>query len=268
MIPNMGRIATSCKAAVTGLIILANTPASAQVPTLAPLNHDLRYDIYWNSLPLGRVRIKVTETKTSYSIDFDAKTRGIARMFDDTKSETKITGHIADGRYIPISYDTHTKDGQKHTTIAYAEDGTIVARDRKPMDNPKWRPIVPLEEANTAADPGTAFLRLRREMHRNMTLNIRSNSQRAYDGARLTGYNVDVVSRASLDIMGKHTNAINTVVKRVLVNGYTAKEIKKQKKEGDPTTHLYFSADERMIPLQVDIDTGFGTLSVKLTETK
>lgn len=246
------------------------SPASAQVPDLAPFNYSLKYDVTWNNLPIGSIRINTTESDYRYTMEVSTKTRGIVRLFDSTKSLLKT-----DGRYIekdgrdhvpsPQHYESRSAgdDRTKTTTIRYNMQGEIMKRERNPADDPASRPPVPLEKANKAVDPLTAMYVARQMLRDNIARNIKETTVRTYDGARLADFTFTVISRASLEIMGEHTNAINMVLKRTPIDGYKQKELKKYR-EGDPTIHVYFSADERFIPLQADIDLRFGAISAKL----
>ncbi len=267
----MGRLVSRYKAVYLAAAMLAlGGTASAQVPELAPFNYSLKYDVTWNNLPIGRIRIDTSESEYRYTVNVDTKTRGIIRLFDSTKST--IT---TDGRYIekdgrdhvpsPQSYESVSKgdDDVKTTSLRYNMQGEIMKRTRTPPDDPTNRPVVPLEKANKAVDPLTAMYVARQMLRDNIERNIRETNVRTYDGARLADFTFKVVSRASLEIMGKHTDAINMVLKRTPIEGYKAKELKKYR-EGDPTIHVYFSADERFIPLQADIDLRFGAISAKL----
>lgn len=262
----MGTQRTAFKIALTLWLLAA--PAMAQVPPLEPLNLEVRYDVYWNGLPLGRVRITAKEDDFTYKLVVDSKTRGLADIFAESKSVAFAQGRMADGEYIASRYESRSdSENKRHTVMTYDETGAILTRDRTPQDDPAWRPVVPLSEANTATDPITAFFVLRQRMHQNIASNIKETQVKTYEGARLALFDFTVVSRASLKIMKQSVNAINIVPKRTILNGYTPKEQKKFAK-GDPTVHVYFSADGRFIPLLAEVKLPFGTLKAELTEVK
>lgn len=263
----MGTKIPSYKFLISLSIILLGNPAFAQVPDLEPLNYQLRYDVSWSGIALGRIRITVTEDMYGYKMSVDTKTKGIARLFDKTKGLAETTGKIAPEGYVPQHYSSSSKDdeGGRTTTVTYESDGSIRARDRNPPDDPARRPPVPIEQASTGVDPITTFLKMRRGVHDHMEQNIRETEVMSYDGARLAQFTTKVVSRASLESMDKHVNAINTVLTRRPIAGYKDKEIAKYEK-GDPVVHIYYSADGRFIPLKADIKLSYGTISLELVE--
>jgi hypothetical protein len=247
------------------------------VPQLAPFNYTLKYDVTWNGLPIGHVRIITSESDYRYTLTVETKTRGILRLFDGTKSTIRTEGRYIekDGREdvpSPQNYESRAKnsDRTKITTVRYNMQGEIIKRERNPADDPTNRPVVPLEKANKAVDPLTGIYVARQMLRDNIERNIRDTTVRTYDGARLADLTFKVVSRASLEVLGESTNAINIVLKRTPIDGYKKKELKKYN-EGDPVIHVYFSADERFIPLAADVKLKFGTISAKLAsavETK
>ena len=264
----MGRFIRRYKALSIALALSVAPPAFAAVPDLEPLNYAVRYDVYWNSIPLGRLRINTHEDKFGYSLDVDTKTRGLANLFDKQTSTVKTRGRMADGEYMPIDYHSTSTDGDgsRVTVLKYDEEGTLKSRSRTPDDDPDWRKPVPEEQADTATDPITAFFRIRRAMHDNIARNVPVTIQRTYEGARLAEFEFKVVSRARTEAMENYTDTINIVPRRTPIAGYTPKEQKRFKEKGDPTVHMYFSADGKFIPVAIDVGLPFGTLTAKLTE--
>lgn len=256
-----------CKIAFVLCMLGLASPVAAQVPELSPLNYKLRYDVRWNGIPLGRIRIEAAEDRFGYRMTLDTKTRGIVRLFDPQRGLVNVRGRMQEGRYLPQWYASRALDDEngRHTQIHYESDGTIKTRERTPPDDPRNRPPVPLAQANTATDPLTAMFILRHELRDNMAANRRDTAVRTYDGARLAEFNFHVVSRAQLKIMGAHHDAINSVMTRSLIAGYKDKEIRRYE-EGDPVVHVYFSADARLLPLRAEINLRLGNITADLTE--
>lgn len=263
----MGITKASCKIGLFIALLIAGQPAAAQVPALIPLNHTLRYDVSWNGLALGRIRIEVGQDGFGYHVTVDTKTRGVMNVFGREHTVAQVKGRIGDTeRFIPQRYESRSlaKEDGRTTVITYDEHGSIATRTRTPADGAS-RPTVPLDQANTATDPITAFLLLREKMHANMARNQRETSLRTYEGARLADFTFKVISRARIELNGEYVNAINTVPTRTPIAGYKEKELKKHR-EGDPTVHVFFSADERFIPLQAKVSLMLGTITANLAE--
>ena len=256
------------KAAFFALALLFTPPALAAVPSLEPMNYAVRYDVYWNNIPLGRVRITTHEDSFGYEVTVDTKTRGILALFDKQTSTASARGRVEENGYIPVEYRSRSadSDGARSTTLQYDSEGGLKSRARTPDDDPNWRKPVPTEQADTATDPITGFLRLRRAMHANIARDLRETHQRTYEGARLAEFTFTVISRARTEVMEEYHDSINIVPTRMPIAGYTPKEQKKFAEKGDPTVHVYFSADGRFIPLMAEAALPFGSLSARLTE--
>lgn len=242
-------------------------PALAEVPPLEKLNYKLKYEVTWNGLHIGRIRIKVREDAFSYSLSIDTKTGGIARLFSDEQSVASAEGRIVNGKYMPTRYSSRNDNSSRQrTTITYDANGNIATQERKPPRG-KSRTEVPLEDANRATDPTTAFFILRQQLHGAMKQNARDVSARTYDGVRLAEFLLHVVGPARAEVVDHYESAINTVISRKPLNGYSPKELKKFK-EGDPVVYIFFTADSRFIPVKATVQTGFGAIAVAISEIK
>jgi hypothetical protein len=245
--------------------MLLAAPARAAVPDFTPLNLTAHYTVAWNGIPIGRINMTASEDALGYRMVVDTKTHGLAALFNDVRSVTQAEGHKEGASYIPRRYDIRPQgnDDIRHTTVTYDAQGQIATRERAPAEDPSWRPVVPLVDADAATDPITASFAARGKLHDAMAQNNREMTLKTYDGARLAEMHFTVVSPARVEVMGEYVDAINTIVARQPIAGYTPKEIKKYKK-GDPTIHLYFSADAKFIPLRATVDTVCGELSATL----
>lgn len=239
--------------------------AQAAVPPLAPLKLHARYRVTWGGLTLGRINVDIDEDALSYHGVVDTKTSGFAKLFSDERTVGEVHGHrTPDGAYVPGTYTSRRSKGDSgSTTLEYDADGKLLKRTREPDDDPAWRPPVPPEQANTATDPMTGGLILRKRVHDHMAQEVRDTLLRTYDGARLGEFHARVVSPARVEIGERFRDAINLVVTRQPIAGYTPKELKKYA-AGDPIIHLYLSADADMIPLKLSIGTSFGEVDATL----
>ena len=92
---------------------------------------------------------------------------------------------------------------------------------------------------------------------------------RTSDGSRLAEMKFAALAdHARVTMPGDgYGDAINTIVTREPIAGYTPKEIKKYN-AGDPIIHLYFSADAKFVPVRATVSLPIGELSVSLEEMK
>jgi hypothetical protein len=267
----MGSSMRRYKKLVLPLLLMALAPTSvpAQVPDLSPLNYRTRYDVKLAAVPIGHLFITTHETPLGYDLRIDTKTSGLVDLFSSIKSVATVRGTRLETQYQPVLYTSFAdKDGDDHdrkVRLSYDEHGTLIERSRVPGDSARYRPVVPIEQASEAVDPITGFFVLRQKLHDAMARNEPEVSVQTYDGARLATMTLKVVSRARIEVDGKYVNAINTVVTRHPITGYTKKELKKFS-DGDPVIHAYFSADDRFMPLMLTISLAYGDVKATLTK--
>lgn len=251
---------------VSSLMFLMAGSAYAASDTLMPLSGEYKYVVKWNGITIGRVILAVTENKNTFYASIDTKTRGIVDIFSPLRSVVTVDGVITEsGDYLPTLYQSrsHSDEGGRTAKLTYDESGTLTERIREPLDDPNWRPEVPLEELVDVADPITAFLRLRRELFGNLKAKVKDTKVKTYDGRRLAEFKIRAINPGTKMIHGEVTKMINTVAFRRPINGYTPKELAKYDK-GDPTVHVYFSHDFTLMPLAIEFDVTFGSISAVL----
>ncbi len=265
----LGKVATISKLILPLVSLIIAPCAQAADGALSPLVLKGRYVIAWSGIPLGRIILTANEDATNYSMVIDTKTKGIGALISDEKRVISVEGaKTAADVYIPSRYQSrpHRKGERNTITMTYDAAGNIATRENDNEDDPAWRPPVPREEANTARDPVTAAFILRRKLHASFADKITDISTRTYDGERLATMSlIPAGDDARVEVMGAYVKAINVVVKRAPINGYTPKEIKKYKK-GDPEIRIYFSNDEAFIPLRATAKVPLGELSMTLEE--
>jgi hypothetical protein len=241
---------------------------AAEPPQLELLKGEYKYRISWNGIKIGRVSLFFEETPEHYRVLVDTKTSGIVRMFHPLKSTTIGEGRKIEGRYVPEFYhaNSDSDDGKGRTAKLYFDpEGNVERREVNPLDDPNWRPVVPLSELTGALDPVSTFFVMRQEISANIVRDIRTTRVHVYDGRRLAEISVRAVNAGTKRIHDKVTPMLNTVITRKPINGYTPKELKKFE-AGDPVLHLYFSRDNRFVPIAAEAYLRFGTIAATLEE--
>ena len=245
-----------------------SAPVLAAPEPLKPFNLTGRYTIAWSGITLGRIILTVREDGTSYAMSVDTKTRGIGAMISDEKRIVSTEGTKNEaGDYIPVRY--HSAPQKKAegdiVTLTYDAKGNIAKRERKDPDDPSWRPLPSNEEINTARDPITAALILRRQLYASLDTADSTISTRTYDGLRLAQMRLIRTLNSKVEVMGHYVDTVRVAVKREPINGYTPKELKKYKK-GDPEINIYFSNDADFLPVRATARATIGELSMTLIE--
>ncbi|MFZ4540526.1 MAG: DUF3108 domain-containing protein [Rickettsiales bacterium] len=261
---------TGYKVGIAVLYLALTAPVSAAEPTLSPLVLNGRYKIAWSGITLGRINIIAKEDTTSYYFSVDTKTRGMGALISDEAQFASAEGtKSAEDTYIPAKYTSRPlkKDDPDIVTLTYDANGDIVNRLRTKDDDPAWRAPVTFAKVNTARDPITASLILRRELYASLTNGAKEVDTRTYDGMRLAQMKMIRAADAKVEVMGEYKDTICVGIVRNPIEGYTPKELKKFKK-GDPDIRLYFSKDAAFLPVRASAKTAIGELSLTLIEMK
>lgn len=241
------------------LMLALATPAMA-APTLP---ENLYYHISWNGLSLGRIRVSATETKESYHMVVDTKSRGVASMFAPFKTVAQVRGIKRGTQYIPSYYETRSEKSDEGNGrsghIRYDATGKITERVLSHPDDPAWRPVVPIDKASAATDPITCFIAMRPLLIQNKAQGVRETILRSYDNKRLANL------RATILDNNPYKDTIATRITREPLDGYTPKEVKKYRK-GDPTLTVWFSEDRHVMPTRLELELMLGTIIVKQTK--
>lgn len=245
----------------------AAVSAHAQAPpTLELLQGEYKYRIAWNGIKIGRVNFYFEETEQAYRVFVDTKTSGVARMFHALHSTTTGNGRKIEGRYIPEFYhaNSNSEEGKGRVARLYFNaEGMLERREVSPPEDPLWRPEVPADELIGARDPVTAFFVMRQEMAATLAQDFKTTGAKIYDGRRLAEISVHAIHIGTQATHDDGTPMLATVITRQPMNGYTPKELKKFE-AGDPAIHIYFSRDNRLMPLLAEAETRFGTISATL----
>lgn len=252
------------------LVVFPHLTMAAETALSEPWNFTAKYTVAWSGITIGRIYITATEDATSYRMSVDTKTHGVGSLFGKERRWAEVTGKKSGTQFLPSRFESRPQSNDKgdRTELTYDDQGKLITRLRLPDDDPKWRPPVPREQANTATDPITAGFIVRDNIARAMASGEHSLHTFTYDGARLANMHVTLITPTStLSIMDKTVEAVDITINRQPIIGYTPKELKKFK-DGDPDIHLYFTADAKRIPVRITVDAPVGQLTATLVELK
>jgi hypothetical protein len=156
-------------------------------------------------------------------------------------------------------YETYytSKNKPRHVKLVYAKSGKVVEEVVEPPENRDRRPEVAAWLKTSSLDPLSYIFAVREEMHKARTEGRDRFTIRLYDGRRLmdTTYVIGKESDGTLQVTGS----------REAVAGFTAKEMKKLRSE--PKVSMYFTDDERMIPLRLELPLPLGVATATLAKT-
>lgn len=233
---------------------------------LSPFTLDALYSFEYAGIAFGKMGVSVTQTADRYSSITDISSSGIARVFvkHDSHSVASGTGNGFDypERYYESQYRTRKK--KKHVRLEYKKH-TLTEMFLEPPANYTSRAKIADILLNSAFDPLAAIAMLRPRLYEALVSGSDAFSVRVFDGRRLTDGHFKIEALQELYHDGGMVPVYRLLAYRTLLDGYSSKEQKAAQKEATEL-YLYFTADERLKLIMVEVPLMIGNLRARLTE--
>lgn len=241
-------------------LAIISSPALAQ-DAPSPLDFKGIYDFQFSGVPFARMGIEAEENTYGYFITSDITLGGIAKLFTSHSSHTTVEQTNGDR-----IYDTkyRTKKKRKAVRMVY-KNGKMITHVVEPPENPAKRPPVPSALKNAAHDPLSLNLALRRALWKALHGGPNDFSLTVFDGRRLTQIDASLTGKKKIPIGERETPVVKLAVRRKLLNGYTKSELEDYDPK-EPTLWMYYSDDERLVPLKVEVGFLFGKITGTLAK--
>lgn len=234
---------------------------------LAPLNTKLYYEASYFGLIIGKAGIEINQQPEKAEATCDISTAGIVGLFLKHSSHTTLTAIGSDFTYPERKYETHYQTRNKKRSAKIIYKGAKVAEEEiTPPESDGKRPAVPADIKNTAYDLLSFLLQMRKELARTRAGNLSKFTLHAYDGRRLTQADFIMQGNKTIKINGKKYVTIAATTRRTLKAGYSAGEMADYDPD-EPAMTIYFSDDEKLIPLRFEIPYPVGKLTTDLEKT-
>ncbi len=240
---------------------------AAQQPMgkLAPLNFRGIYDFGYGALTFGKAGVEISQTPESYDMTSDITSTGIVNAFMKHVSHTTATGKGSDFHYATVNYEAHyeTKGKKKYAHMIY-KDGSVAEEKVLPPDDREKRPAVSKAVKDGSYDPLSLVLAMRQGLYDAMQQGKKSYVVSMYDGRRLYQLTFAVVGEKTYPINGTPAAVVQVDVSRRLLEGFTQSELADANVKKDPPLHIYFSHDERLVPLMFEAPLLIGSVHATL----
>lgn len=247
------------------LTALAAAPALAEPET--PIDFKGIYEFGLGGIPLGRMGLEAVQTADHYSGTCDLMSTGLLKLFVEHKSHTTVDATGKNFSYPDIEYETHysTRKKAKYVRLAY-KGGKLSSEELIPPENYDKRPRVPMEQKENASDPLSFLVNMRMGLIAALKDGRKEFSFMVFDGRRLTEANFEIQETPRMIRRGEEKVAVVSVaLTREFLAGFTKSELAKQDLN-EPPLYIYFSRDERLIPLAMETSSWFGILTATLVK--
>lgn len=235
------------------------------LPPLLPLTFQGIYHFTYGGIPFGKGGVEISQSAERYQMTADIASTGIVNAFLHHSSHSTATGTGSGFRYPHVRYESQyqTRKKKKYAMLRY-ENGALAEEKVAPPDNRSSRPAVSRELKDRAVNPLSLILDMRQSLHDAMRDGSQAFSLLLYDGRRLTQVHFRLAGVRTIPIGKALTEVVQVDVSRRLLEGFTSSELADAQKKKDPPLHVYFTHDERLLPLLFEAPLWFGTVRAVL----
>lgn len=246
------------------LAMFLASPAWATEPVI-PLDFKGIYQFGLIGLPLGKMGMEMHQDADKYNVAADVTLTGIARIFTRHESHSTVEAAGGDFIYPNRAYESRyqTRKKKRHVKMTY-KNGKAAEAILDPPD-PK-RPQVPAELRNSAVDPLSFMLRMREQVAKMRTKQTDRFTLNVFDGRRLTQTDFTLEDKPRRIVYkGKKVPVVAVSARRKQLAGFTDSEMA-DADPNEPPLYIYFSRDERLIPLRLEATAWFGKVYAELAK--
>lgn len=246
-------------------LFLSSPAMGAQ--SLSPINENLYYEANYGGLNFGKVGIEIDEQADKASVTCDIISSGILELFVKHSSHTTLTATGENFVYPDRIYESNYQTRKKKRSVKLVyKDGKIIERNIHPPESAEKRPPVPDDDKDSAYDLMSFLLQIRSEIINARKDGKSSFSLNAYDGRRLTQVNFTIGGETAIIMAGKSRPVLTVSASRKQLAGFTQDEIKDYDPD-EPSLTTYFSNDEKMLPLHLEVPFLMQKITVSLVKT-
>ncbi|MEK6746689.1 MAG: DUF3108 domain-containing protein [Pseudomonadota bacterium] len=237
-------------------ILLASmlmTSPAISAENLTPISEKLYYEADWSGVNFGKIGIEIDQQANKADVTCDIRSSGIMALFVKHSSHTTLTATGNNYVYPDRTYESRyfTRKKARHVKLTY-EDNKISEQIVEPPDNRDKRPAVPEDDINSAYDLMSFLLQMRSEITLAQKSGKMEFSINSYDGRRLTQGDFKILGKKTIKIAGKKHETLMINARRKLLAGYTKSE-EDDYNPKEPSMTIYFSNDEKLLPLRMEI---------------
>jgi hypothetical protein len=228
---------------------------------------EARFEIFgFAGLHVLTNRTTVEETGDRYAIAMDLDTRGLASVFVDLTSRSRVHGRIAGDLPRPDGYraDVRRNGADRRYGVDYRGDGTAINVSAPPSAERPF--LVAADQIRGTVDQLTAYFMLERQLANRGTCTL---VVPVFDGSGLYNLRFTDVKRDTL-AADRHQNFSG----QALACGVVRQEIVKNQNQNEDTYtrgkiwYARLVAGDRMVPVRMEFDTAFGPVKGYLSELR
>lgn len=217
----------------------------------------------WSGIPFAKLWIDHDVKDGKYALTASFKSRGLLSVFKHVKTFTTSQGLASGTSSQTTLFDYKNNTENKITRLSFSNDGTLISREVKPEDDPKYRPPVAPELLRAAITPGNALLAMRQGVLNATSAHQPSFDTSFYEGKRLMVIHATLGKVQDYEIEGVRHAVQPLILSRKIIAGFTDKE-KRRNAEGEPEAILYLDKSS-LWPLALEVPIKLGQMKAYWT---
>lgn len=247
----------------TGLLLaglVAATPSAATPVTV-------HYTARWAGLPAGDIDLRLDDSADSYRSEIAIRTAGLPRWFTRFRGTAISEGGLsalglaAPGRY-DATYDLRSRKG-KRISVRYRPDGADTVAERGPEDSSEKFLLEPAQRTGVV-DPLAALSQMR-EAVRNGLAQRGGFTIPVFDGKRRFDVEERSFTAETRDIAGRERRVLHLDLLLHPIAGFKDSDPEGNPDDSSRALDVYFSDDEALIPLRLEVKIAWLTTVVEFT---
>jgi len=253
-------------ATVAGLFLIV--PAASTSWAAEADRVDARFEIFGIAgLHVLTTRTKVEEAADRYAIAADLDTRGLASVFVDLTSHSEVHGRVTRDAPYPFDYRANMRRNgtNRHYGLDYRSDGAVINVSSQPSpERPLF--VVAEQQIRGTVDQLTAYFIVERQLAQRGACTL---TVPVFDGSGLYNLRFTDVKREMLSADGYQNfvgpSQVCEVVRQDLVVNPDRNEDTYRRGK---IWYARVIAGDRMVPVRMEFDTAFGTVTGYLAELR
>lgn len=246
------------------LLCLWVNPAVAE--ELLPLPAQMNYRFSYLEAPIGQLNLDIDQEE-NLTAKGRVKVSGVAKLFSDFYDDITLNvlgkSPIGNARQFDTRY--HNGDGKvNYIWLDYAADGTLRDVKRENIHDMARRDAVTPNLLNQSFDPLSALFVAREKIYEAVQAKIPKVKLYVYDGKRMYQLNFHIYGILDAELNGRVMPVQKIGLTHRVVAGMKDKEKKRAAEFQFPEMVLYFTADQRFVPVYAKQPYIFGAFKVEL----
>ena len=241
-----------CRVTPIVSLLLMALPAFAE-PADKPLPWPahVAYQFTYLEMPIGKVALDIVQGE-QLSIVGSIEVDGVAKLFSDHKNQLSLdvdgvtpNGHarIFDTRY------SRTGKKERHIRLNYDAGGVLTDALHEGVHDMHRRGEITPEQHQAAYDPLSMMVVLREQIYQAIQNKTPNFTSYLYDGKRLHQLDITIYGTRMHEWKGQEVMVQKIGLLRRLIAGQTEKEIKKEAAYNLPEAVIYFTTEQRFLPI-------------------